>query len=234
MELCYTFRKDKPDGKKDFVPLCFAAAPSGSLQWVEMAPPSPRPLFGLDKLAAATPDTPILLVEGEKTADAAQALFPDHVCMTWMGGSSATAKADFSPLAGRNVTIWPDNDAPGIKAAMALVGILYDSGVADVRLVYPPDVLPEKWDLADPVPDGFDPREHIADTLNRDDFLRTVRYKHGETDIGSSAVELLAGTEDDFTYRCTPNCRGTPCRVSSASLSTSPQETARPIRRRCW
>ncbi|MDR1744628.1 MAG: DUF6371 domain-containing protein, partial [Planctomycetota bacterium] len=197
MELCYTFRKDKPDGKKYFVPLCFAAAPDGSRQWVEMAPPSPRPLYGLDRLATAAPDTPILLVEGEKTADAAQLLFPDHVCMTWMGGSSATGKADFSPLAGWNVTIWPDNDAPGIKAAAELSGILHGHG-AEVHFVYPPDCLSGKWDLADPAPDGFDPVRQLDAALDRYDFLRAVRYKHGDSGIGAAAMELLAQAEDDF------------------------------------
>ncbi len=197
MELCYAFRLNKPDGGKDFVPLCFAAAADGSRQWVEMAPPAPRPLYGLDRLATAAPDAPILLVEGEKTADAAQTLFPDHVCMTWMGGSNATGKADFSPLAGRNVTVWPDNDAPGIKAAAELSSILHGHG-AETRFVYPPDYLPRKWDLADPAPAGFDPMPQLDAALDRDDFLRAVRYKHGDTGIGATAMELLAQAEDDF------------------------------------
>lgn len=197
MELCYAFRLDRPDGSKDFVPLCFGVNAAGFREWKEAVPPAPRPLYGLDKLAKAAPDAPILLVEGEKTTDAAQALFPGHVCMTWMGGSNATGKADFSPLAGRNVTIWPDNDAAGIKAAAELVGIL-NSHDTEARIVYPPDCLPEKWDLADPAPDGFDPRHQLDAAMERDDFLRAVRYKHGETTLGTTALELLAEAEDDF------------------------------------
>ncbi len=197
LELCYAFRLNKPDGGKDFVPLCFAAAADDSRQWVEMMPAAPRPLYGLDRLATAAPDAPILLVEGEKTADAAQALFPDHVCMTWMGGSNATGKADFSPLACRNVMIWPDNDTPGIKAAAELSGILHGHR-AETRFVYPPDCLPGKWDLADPAPDGFDPVRQLDAALDRDDFLRAVRYKHGGTAIGAEVMELLAQAEDDF------------------------------------
>ena len=53
--------------------------------------PTPRPLYNLDKLAER-PDDWILVVEGEKTADAAAELFPDHVAMTSPGGAKAAAK----------------------------------------------------------------------------------------------------------------------------------------------
>ncbi|MCC8108174.1 MAG: DUF6371 domain-containing protein [Planctomycetes bacterium] len=197
LELCYTFRFDRSDGSKDFIPLCFCRDTKDDNPWKEMAPPAPRPLYGLDRLAKAAPEAPILLVEGEKTVDAAQDVFPGHVCMTWMGGSNATSKADFAPLAGRNVTIWPDNDAAGIKAAADLAAILHRHG-AEVKIVYPADCLPPKWDLADLAPDGFDPVPQLASALDRDDFLRAVRYKHCETDLGLAAMEMLAQVEDDF------------------------------------
>ena len=44
--------------------------------WHCKAPPTPRPLYGLDRLAAR-PAAPALVCEGEKTADAAGLLFPD-------------------------------------------------------------------------------------------------------------------------------------------------------------
>lgn len=157
MELCYAVRLDRQGGGKDFVPLCYCADTAGNRQWKEMAPPAPRPLYGLDRLAGAKPDAPILLVEGEKAADAAQALFPDYICMTWMGGSNATGKADFSPLSGRNVIMWPDNDAPGLKAAKAIRSIL-----PGMKMVTLPAGLPEKWDLADPAPEGFDLRQALS------------------------------------------------------------------------
>ncbi len=51
--------------------------------------------------------------EGEKAADTAQRIFPDHVAVTSPGGAKAAGKADWGPLAGRRVVIWPDNDEPG-------------------------------------------------------------------------------------------------------------------------
>jgi hypothetical protein len=49
--------------------------------------------------------------------DAAAALFSDSAVMTWHGGTNAACKADWRPLAGRRVVIWPDNDDAGQKAA---------------------------------------------------------------------------------------------------------------------
>jgi Domain of unknown function (DUF6371) len=72
----------------------------------------PRPLYGLDLLAQRS-DAPVLVVEGEKTADAAAKLFPDYVVVTSPHGAKAAHKAEWTPLAGRAVTIWPDNDLDG-------------------------------------------------------------------------------------------------------------------------
>ena len=177
--LFYTFRVDRPDGGKEFAPFCLVVNGSGPRYWRKVAPPAPRQLYGLDRLARSAPGTPVLLVEGEKTADAAQAMFPDFVGMTWMGGSNAVGKTDFSPLAARSIIVWPDNDAPGIRAAVELVGIL-KTHAAEVRIVFPPEGLPEKWDMADPLPEGFDPRQSMNDALDADEFLQTVRAKYGD------------------------------------------------------
>jgi putative DNA primase/helicase len=109
--------------------------------------PAPRPLYGLPGLSER-PDAPVLVVEGEGTADAAALLFPQHVVISWPNGTNATAKADWSPLAGRSVTLWPDADAPGRKAMQRLAPLLAEQ-VCLVQLVEPPATVPEGWDLAD-------------------------------------------------------------------------------------
>ena len=43
--------------------------------------PDPRPLYGLDRITQR-PNSPVLVVEGEKAADAAGKIFPDYVCVT--------------------------------------------------------------------------------------------------------------------------------------------------------
>ena len=109
--------------------------------------PAPRPLYGLPGLSER-PDAPVLVVEGEGTADAAALLFPQHVVISWPNGTNATAKADWSPLAGRSVTLWPDADAPGRKAMQRLAPLLAEQGYL-VQLLEPPATVPEGWDLAD-------------------------------------------------------------------------------------
>ncbi len=65
--------------KKEVLPYC--CGPGG---WRWAAPPAPRPLYGLDALAAR-PGAPVLVVEGEKAADAAARLFPFWVSVRWHG-----------------------------------------------------------------------------------------------------------------------------------------------------
>ncbi|MDI3308914.1 MAG: hypothetical protein QJR07_17670 [Acetobacteraceae bacterium] len=140
-------RFDAPDGKV-VLPYCCGAG-----GWRFRAPPAPRPLYGLDRLAVRR-DAPVLLVEGEKAADAAADLFPEYVATTWQGGSNATGKADWGPLAGRRVVIWPDNDGPGRKAAAAVAKAAREAGAALVAVVRVPEEWPAGWDLADPPPEG--------------------------------------------------------------------------------
>jgi len=129
-------------GKK-FVPVWFDGT-----DWKFTAPPAPRPLYNLESLSQR-PDAPVLIVEGEKTADAAAKLFPSAVAITWPSGCKAINKADWSQLIGRNCTLWPDADAPGIQAMDKLSAKLKQLGAAQVRIVTPPPDVPEGWDLAD-------------------------------------------------------------------------------------
>jgi putative DNA primase/helicase len=139
----YVVRKDKPDGGKDILPLIW----DGSA-WKWKAPPAPRPLYGKRQLALK-PDAPVLVVEGEKTADAAALLYPSAVVITWPSGCKAIDKADWSPLAGRRCVLWPDADAVGREAMAKLAIRLLKVGATQVRIVHPPADVPEGWDLAD-------------------------------------------------------------------------------------
>jgi putative DNA primase/helicase len=93
------------------------------LRWRWKGLPSPRPLYGLDRLAER-PDAPVVICEGEKAADAAAQVFPDCVCLTSCGGASAAAKSDWRPLAGRRGFHWPDADDCGLKYANEVAHIL--------------------------------------------------------------------------------------------------------------
>lgn len=71
--------------------------------------PNGKPLYGLHQLATK-PDAPVWYVEGEKCADWLAGL---GLLATTAGSATSDEQADFSPLAGRTVTIWPDSDAAG-------------------------------------------------------------------------------------------------------------------------
>lgn len=139
------------DGGKTFRP--FFQREGG--EWRAGAAPRPRPLYRLDALAAR-PEAPVLVAEGEKSADAAQQLLPDFVATAWPGGAGGVDAADWSSLAGRTVAVWPDRDAPGEVAGGAVVDQLRRLG-CDVAMV---DVarlaLPDGGDAADldVLPDG--------------------------------------------------------------------------------
>ncbi len=127
------WRFDPPGERKQFYPLTLWRAANGRMEWRWKAPPSPRPLYGLDTLAA-NPGAPVVICEGEKSADAATKVFPKSVCVTSPGGSEAADKADWSPLAGRKVVIWPDADEPGAKYAKQVAEILIEKS-CDVALI---------------------------------------------------------------------------------------------------
>lgn len=107
------------------------------------------------------PEAPVLVVEGEKTADKALEKFSKEsfVVVTWPQGAGAVHRADWSPLQGRKVFVWPDNDKAGFQAGNNVCNELRRVGVKSLQLVDSSALqkrFPEKWDLADPLPEGID------------------------------------------------------------------------------
>lgn len=105
---------------------------------------NPKPLYGLHRLADNT-DT-VFIVEGEK---AANALIQCGYIAVTSGSASSAGNADWRPLKGRGVVIWPDNDEPGNKYAQDVIEAL--EGISEsVRLI---DIstlsLPPKGDCVD-------------------------------------------------------------------------------------
>ena len=91
----------------------------------------------------------MLVVEGEKCAEAALRLGL-HVT-TWAHGASAIAKTDWTPLAGRDVVLWPDHDAPGRNAADGIAANLRElDRPATVRVIETNKLdLPKGGDIVD-------------------------------------------------------------------------------------
>lgn len=146
-------RLDHPTRKKKVMPLRASKVDSERPILEVRAIDEPRPLYNLPSLMTAAPEIWAMIVEGEKAAEAAKRIFPDHVVTTWSGGCKAVANADLRPLAGRRVVIWPDHDKSGWDAAATAGELLNSLGVKELRIVQTPGDFPQEWDLADPLPE---------------------------------------------------------------------------------
>ena len=136
------YRYDTPDGK-EFRPW--------DVKSRKHQAPEPRPLYNQQGIAEASG---IVLVEGEKCAEA---LIAQNVCATTaMNGANAPVdKTDWSPLQGKRVVIWPDNDEPGKAYAENVANYLSRLGIA-VSIMAVPEGKPEGWDAADAIAEKFD------------------------------------------------------------------------------
>ncbi len=136
-------RWDLPDGSKTIRPVARTAD-----GWQIGAIGKPRPLYNLPGLADAGR---IVVVEGEKAADAARSL--GFQATTSSGGAEAPHATDWQPLAGKDVWILPDNDDPGRKYAVAVTAILAAlSPAPTVRILDLPG-LTTKGDIVDWIAD---------------------------------------------------------------------------------
>ena len=192
----WDFQKADGTHDKTYLPICYCDLGDGLRAWRSSGFPEPRPLYRLPDILAR-PDATILVTEGEKACDAAAALFADHVTTTPPHGAKSPRKADWSILRERQVVIWPDHDEAGRKFAEAVADLAIEAGATSVHIVNTPTDFPDKWDLADPLPEGWT-QQHLQDLL-ADARLITLDELAGASDVkkaGSSAV---------FPFRLTDN-----------------------------
>jgi len=208
--------------KKEFTWQVYAEA-DGRREWRWQGFPVPRPLYGLDALADR-PAAPVVLFEGEKATEAGWDLLPDHVGLTWPGGSKAADKADFSPLKGRDVVLWADADAPGREAMKTAAKLARQAGAASVRWLNLPALatargkgeLPQGYDAADLLAEEWD-AARLAEFMARPDaLLDTKAPAPAANDAGASepatASERFTVTADGL-FMNKPNRDGTPREV---------------------
>ncbi|MBP2301954.1 hypothetical protein [Azospirillum picis] len=138
---------------KDVLPLTFCDLGKGKRGWRSKGIPDPRPLYKLPELTARH-DALVIVTEGEKAADAAAERFPELVATTPMHGAKSPHKTDWSPLAGRRVAIWSDQDEPGAAFGQAVAALATEAGAASIAMVDVPTDWPTGWDLADETPAG--------------------------------------------------------------------------------
>ncbi len=125
-------RWDNEDGTKKIRPLSWLRNSDGSEGWAFKAHPAPRPLYNLG-LLKASPTAAVVIVEGEKCAEAAGAVFPKSIITTTSGGSNAASKTNWSPLQGRaRVLVWGDADVAGDKYAHDVIRILSELDIGEI------------------------------------------------------------------------------------------------------
>jgi hypothetical protein len=151
--LGFVMRFDTPDGK-EFRPLTCWLPEKGLPVWRWESWPAKRPLYGLRGLAER-PSAPVLICEGEKASDASADLLRAFVCVTSPNGAKGAGKADWLPLKGRRVVIWPDADLAGLEYAHAAAKRARAAGAASVAIISPPADVAAGWDAADAVAGGW-------------------------------------------------------------------------------
>jgi len=124
--------------------------------------PETRPLYNLPDIAQSDR---VIWVEGEKCAD--ELTKKGYTATCTIGGAGMLSrntkhKFDFSPLQGKEVIIWPDNDEAGLKLAKIVQELSQNAGAKLITMLVPPKGKPKKWDAADAIEEGFD----ISDFLN--------------------------------------------------------------------
>lgn len=166
--LGYIIRYELGGNKKEMRPMTYCTDGT-RFAWRWKSFGIPRPLYNLDLFTKKPNHQNVLIVEGEKAADAANYFFEGKIiCTTWPHGAESIKIVDWSPLQGKNVYLWPDNDKtqkygkthplagqvkpfeeqPGNEAMLTIYEQI--KGIAkSVKWVNNSDSFPDKWDIAD-------------------------------------------------------------------------------------
>ena len=176
----YTCLVKYEDGSKEVVPLTYCKA-GDKKEWKFRSFKIPRPIYKLDKLIK-NKDAQVLIVEGEKCADAAEELFKDYnniVVISWIGGGKGVSSIKWDALRGRKIILWPDADSQRYKenherageimdfvdqpgaATMIKIYNLTKKKIKGARLVKPPRQFLNGWDIADAVENNWDLKKII-------------------------------------------------------------------------
>ena len=162
--LGYVLRIDFPDGVKITPTITWCKLHDNTEGWCHKHFDTPRPVYGQEYLEGSI--KPILIVEGEKAADAADKLMGDNydvVC--WHGGTQSVEKTDWSFTAGKKVLLWSDMDIVGMKAMCGhdkngewkkgVGDLCLEGGAASVRYISLDESKEKGWDAADALAEGW-------------------------------------------------------------------------------
>ena len=155
-----------------------------------------RPIFNIPGLIK-NPTAPVILTEGEKAAEAAAKYFPDHVTTAFINGINSRFKQDYQLLQNREVILWPDNDEAGKDGFLTLAEHLEEEFRCSVSVVDVPEDLPNKWDIADPIPEElhYTPQTLLNLAKNPDEFIRYTRLDRDVINRRWVAIERSNGKQ---------------------------------------
>lgn len=158
-----------------------------------------RPLYNLPEILKRE-NASILIVEGEKTCEAAKLLFPEFVATTSSGGAKSVKKTDWHWLRGRNVIISPDDGKAGGQYLEEVIKTLTKEGVNSIKILEPLTLgnyivkdgvyikrttpLPHGYDLADSLEEGWT-TELIQQAIADEQFAPFFRKREGQIIIKS-------------------------------------------------
>lgn len=204
----YTARYERFNSKgelvKDVMPWTWCVDESdgrGTMKWRLKQWDQPRPLYLPTGALSDDMAKPLVLVEGEKKADAGHQLLGDEFDFAaWPGGCKAWAYAGWARLAGRTVYLWPDadrqrkglskaereqgvdpetkpfkayTDQPGFMAMQNIGQVLVADHGCTVHLldVPKPGEQVKDWDICDAIEQGWDADRVRAFILQAQPFV---------------------------------------------------------------
>jgi len=182
--------QDDGSTKKETRPYVYVENEKGYKQWFSMGLPHPLPLYNLHEIVKRGGD-PVLIIEGEKAAEAGKILLPDYISITTLFGAKSCNKTDFSHLNGRDIIICPDFDEAGQKYGDMVCGLAKEAGAKSIRYL-PIEIVARELLGISNIDKGYD----IADAA--EDGLLEV-FKQGES-IDRFIVPYLTKLEREAVF----------------------------------
>jgi len=155
--------------------------------FIREGPKLPWPLYNLTGLNVGGKKG-LVVVEGEKCADA---LAEMGFAVTTAMSSTGIDQTDWTPVYGRNIVIWPDNDSTGQKYADGVERLLMPHCTV-VRVDPVALGLGEKEDVVDYIERGHgsdDIREVLMGAMEHTPSAGVASYIEGMIDGSISAIE---------------------------------------------
>jgi len=173
------YRYDNPDtGKTDLLVFRLRTSEGKAFRqchqvtggWVQRAPAKPWPLYRRAEIREAVD---VVIAEGEKCTDALLGI--GIAATTSPAGAGKADHADWRPVAGKRLWLWPDNDSNGTgRAHMRQVAAILDrlNPAPTVRFIKPNTLdLGNKEDAYDFIEQckvaGMDQRQAVLDVMDR-------------------------------------------------------------------